>query len=304
MGLKAGTQSCPNCGRYCGRTFASKNEEMFLTENKNPHNGGYTQQNINVTTQYTNLGDAQLENPDDDIFFSTKKLRTEKPANDNTSTSEDYTNLSGDSADNLYHDISVTTQNNDIFTGVLLTGSGKYADYHIYGEEKPYTPPSDGSEQNQAHTEEFMPENIVEFSRHFKVRALTKKINTNLIKLTAISVLLLIVTILEVCFRGASILVIPAVIANTSVCTAFLTTTKKTYSKNITIAAALYTFLFSIVAAFMVNNIIEVAHYTFVVVSIFGIIIRQDVLFMHLISRLFKYNDAWEDYQLSNKNKE
>ena len=68
MPLPRDTTSCPNCGRYCGRTFAATKEETFTAENRNPHNGGYTQQQQNVTMQYTNLNSDPNENPYNNMF--------------------------------------------------------------------------------------------------------------------------------------------------------------------------------------------------------------------------------------------
>lgn len=67
--LKSDTKTCPGCGRYCGRTFDSKTEDVFLSESKNPPNRGYTQQQQkNVDCQYTRSADSSV-NPYDDLFI-------------------------------------------------------------------------------------------------------------------------------------------------------------------------------------------------------------------------------------------
>ncbi len=299
--LKSGTTSCPNCGRYCGRTFANKNEDMFLTENKNPQNGGYTQQQQNLTVQYTNPDDISLQNPNDNMFFSTKKNTYNQQQDEKINNSNIFNEQTiSDPNENPYDDIFGSIQNNECFSGVASMGSGNYADYQIYGNDETFISPAMDNNENKPHTTEFMPKNVVEFSNYVKARPITQKIGKILLKLMGISLILLIVTILEVKLMGASVIALSGALVNVAVCGTFFAVTKKTYQKIIGAAAAIYTFIFSLAIAYTVNDIIEVAYYTFAIVSIFGLAIRQDVLFSKLIKMLFKYHDLWEDYQLEN----
>lgn len=275
---------------------------MFLTENKKPQNGGYTQQQQNVTMQYTNPNDTKLENPNDIMFYSSKRIALNKQQKENVNNH--YIPQENTSSNvNPYDSIVGTLQSNSQFSGTELESPGNYADYQVYGKDYTYKPPAADNNENQPHTTEFFPENIVEFSSHVKGRDISKKIRTYLIKLIVISICLLLIALLEVKLMGASVFIIPIAVANVSVFAIFYAAIRNSYNKKLTIVIAFYALLFSIVTEFLVNPIIDIAYYTFAVVAIFGFIIRQDVLCMHLIKTLFKYNDIWEDYLISVENK-
>ena len=301
--FKSGTSSCPKCGRYCGRTFANQTEDMFLTENRNPHNGGYTQQQQNIATQYSNTNDPNLQNPNDVMFYSSERISQNRIPQNPTAPDNSPSEIKS-STENPYDSLVGTLEKNTPFIGKESESPGNYADYKIYGKDYSYKPPVTDDDKNQPHTTEFFPDSIVEFKEHVKGRDIAKKINTYLIKLIVISVCLLLIALLEVKLMGASVFIIPIAVVNVSAFAVFLAAIKTSYNKKLTIAVAVYALLFSIVTEMLVNPIIEIAYYTFAVVAIFGFIIRQDVLCLHLIKTVFKYNEVWEDYLLSLKNKE
>ena len=128
---KNGTVVCPKCGRYCGRTFASKHEEVFSSQSRTPQNGGYTQHSKpKSSAEHT----ASKENTDmsryDDVFFSTeRKQKWGKNFKKNGNTEHKADSNPYDNS--VYKEIEIPSQN-----------------------------------KRETHTSEFVPEDIVKFRKH------------------------------------------------------------------------------------------------------------------------------------------
>lgn len=71
--LKSGTVTCPNCRRYCGRTFGGKDIDTFSSFNRTPDNCGYTQQSAVAQDNYTNPNAEAVLSRDDEMFFSQER---------------------------------------------------------------------------------------------------------------------------------------------------------------------------------------------------------------------------------------
>lgn len=256
---KNGTTVCPKCGRYCGRTFKYKNDDVFTTINRTQHNGGYTQQNTKaVSQQYTGI-DASKKN--DGMFYSaSEQNKTEN--NSPAQNTDDFHNPDTNPYDNK-----------------------------AYNEIRRENIPAN------AHIEEFVANNIIEFSKHRFGREIVNKIFFMLLALIGTDLIGLFFDII----LDATHLTYPIAITYTAVLILLSFTAMKTFRASVTITIVGITLIYTIPIAviFLKTHIVLTAKSTSTLVDllfIFVPFIGQYILSTKVNSNMRNYIEHWEAY--------
>lgn len=253
------TSTCPKCGRYLGRSSKSYGYDVFTTAKRTPNNGGYTQQNAKETSQnYTGLTPA--DGIDDGTFFSEKNIN--KP-----DTNEDE-----------FIDISHNPENNPYDTKV-------------------YTEPRNTDVNSNAHSTEFVANDIVEFSKHRFGRDIANKILFMLIGLIGSGLIGLFFDF----FIDETHITRPMIITHTIVVIMLSITLIKTYRPAITLTLLGITLIYMLPMFVILckTHIVlngrantSAAELLFIYVPI----ITQLILCKKLNKAIINYNDHWDAY--------
>ena len=217
---KNGTVVCPKCGRYCGRTFASKNEEVFSSRYRTPYNGGYTQQaqpkaeNDKLTQNGTT--DASQN---DDMFFSTERKQ--------------------------YWGKDIKKNG----TAEHIAESNPY-DSSVYKEQEKPSP------AKEVHTTEFVAENIVQFRKHRFARDLANLTDLHILGLFAATLIGIVFDLIIDTSRKTA----PIVLVYTFFLIIFSLIAKKTYRKFATISIAVLTIIYTVVMMISVIKVHSVKY--------------------------------------------
>lgn len=261
--FKNGTTTCPSCRRYCGRTFESRSEDIFLTENRNPANGGYTQQQQNVSIQYTTTNENSDINPYGDMFFSTTR---NEMAETNTQPDEF---IPYDSNANPYDE-------------AMEEDRISYENI-----------------QNDPHSTVYTASNVLEFREHMFGRELARKLKHSFNALIVIS----IISLLAAIRFDQTYLTIPFVILNAAVMIPLSLKAKKTYSKSLSLKIVAYSMIYSItifVFSEIFNNstvcaINEISLRVLYIALCTGAALMISAF--RLFSQITKYYETWESYR-------
>ena len=221
--FKIGTVSCPNCGRYCGKSLAPDTEEVFMTENINPINGGYTQQQKNAAVIYTTPDGNRTENPYNEIFSPVQK------------------NISPEN----YSESQRVVPHNPI--------SNPYADMESHFDKKPILQPivSDNPYSRTPHTTEFIPNDVVEFAKHMDARSRSRELRFFFYGMPVIG----IISIFTACLVDKTAAIALYMIFHTIILTVFAVIMKKTYGKSAAAAFSVYTFICVVIMISNYSNI-------------------------------------------------
>lgn len=254
---KTGTVVCPKCGRYCGRTFASKNEEVFSSSSRTPQNGGYTQQaRPKKGSENTDFKGSTDNNRYDDMFFSTnRKQNWGKDLKKNG---------------NAQHKADSNPYDNSVYKETEIPSQSK----------------------NETHTSEFVAEDIVKFRKHRFARDLANLIEFYILGVFAADLICLAFDLVIDTTRKTA----PILYVYTFILFVFSLITKKTYSRFSSVCIAVFTTIYTVVmmiAVIKVHSLENAVELFF----IYFPIAAQDILCVKLMFAMSKYHDHWEAYK-------
>lgn len=254
---KNGTIVCPRCGRYCGRTFAAGNEEVFSSRNRTPHNGGYTQQtHPKNNSEHITSGVKQDIGKYDDMFFSTdRKQHWGKDLKKNG---------------NFLH----------------KSDSNPY-DSSVYKENE-----IPSQSRKEAHTSEFVAEDIVKFSRHRFARDLANLIEFYILGVFAADLICLVFDLIIDATRVTALILL----VYTFLLTVFSIIAAKTYRRFSAVCISALTVIYTVVMMIAVIKIHSVENAQELYFIYFPIA-AQDILCVKLTLAMSKYHDHWEAYK-------
>ena len=232
-----------------------------MSSNRNPANGGYTQQRRNSDdSKYTNPTGKTVVSDEDDMFFSSKR-------NEFTET-----DLQPESMEP--HDTEIN---------------------HYDAMSKAFEETGEQREE-KGHTMEFVASNILEFSRHMFARKYANRIRLYLFGIVFFDFICLFFDILI----DASRITPPFMIGYTVILLVLSVVTRKTYRKLPTTCIAFLAIIFSVIMIVMISNIDKTARAP-ELYFIYIPLAAQDVLCMRLSLVMSKYQDTWDMYKKTGK---